>query len=195
MAPKDDGTALVSRAARVEWLRARLAVEPEYNWRGALRGWLRVYWSREDDAVLRVGWEDRVDLPTLARRVGVAESGVHSRLMVLGLSDGVVATVERLGCSAGGVMEARYRRETGQRHVLVTTLTVMRDRAEAGTDGGPFRHLSVHASREAAAAELRELAGRRVGAEKLRWVIGVRGVGQGPEPVAGPDEWGELVME
>ncbi len=116
MAPKGDGAVPVSRSARAEWLRVRLAADPEYDWRGALRGWLRAYWSAEDDAGLRAGWDDGVDLVTLARRFGVAESGIHTRLVVLGLSDGAAATVERLGCSAGGVMEARYRRATGQQH-------------------------------------------------------------------------------
>lgn len=200
MAPKDDETVPTSRSARAEWSRGRLVADPEYDWRGALRGWVRVYWSAEDDSVLRAGWDELVDLATLSDRFGVPESGVHARLMALGLSGGVVATVERLGCSAGGVMEARYRRATGQEPVLRTILAVMAEPDEAGV-GGPFRHVSVHSSREAAAAELRGLAARqvrlnvadRVGEEKLRWMIGVRGVGQG-DGKFGPDEWGELVM-
>jgi hypothetical protein len=108
-----------------------------------------VYWDQGQDQELRELWETgTADLPTAAARFGVDELDVHKRLCVLGLSDSYRATVERLACSAAGMVEARYNAEVGKEPTTAVILLV------SGTlcrpDGPVPVPVSNHSSREAA---------------------------------------------
>lgn len=183
----------------VVWVRARLRADEGFDWRAGLRDRSEMYWSGDDDGALRQAWDARVPLPRVAGLFGIAELAVHSRLMALGLSRTHADTVEKMGCSAGGVLEARYHRERGE---AVTATAVLVVDGFLARDRTVRRVISVHTSREAAHAALRALGvehrtragfhaayGRAVPA--ARWEIGVRRYGTG-ENVLGHDESGTL---
>lgn len=137
---------------RVELARAvvsRLRRGERLDWRGGLRERRRVYWDQGQDQELRELWgSGTADLPRVAAWFGVDELDVHKRLCVLGLSDSYRVTVERLGCSAAGVVGARYNAEVGKEPTTAVILLV------SGTlcrPGGPVSVLvSNHSSRESA---------------------------------------------
>jgi len=169
--------------AAVGWLRDQLARDAGYEWRGPLRARRRVYRSGEDDAELRAAWESAADLPLVASELSVSETAAHRRLVRLRLSDGEAATVQRMGCTAGGMLEARARRQLGlgvdaAGVLLVTGLPMA---------AGPGFSLSVCSSRDGAHAELRKLTarlrerhatGNPVGAAP-QWLIGLRRLDRG----------------
>jgi hypothetical protein len=182
--------------AAVEWLRTQLARDAGYDWRGPLRARRRTYWSVEDDAELRAGWDARTDLPLVARELGVSEMAAHRRLVRLRLSDGEAATVARMGCTAGSMLEARSRRQRGEELVALTLLLISGVPAVHGTPG---YQLSLCSSREAGHAEVHKLTEelreryRRgdagmAGSRELSWLLGVRRVDRGPDMELGPDE-------
>ncbi|GIG56304.1 hypothetical protein Lfu02_06760 [Longispora fulva] len=165
-------------AAAEEWLRERLADEPDYDWRSVILSRYaaegRQYWTVADDDVLRDGWQRRTPLPRLALAVRASEMLVARRLVTLHLADDLISVVDQLGCAPGGSVEARYRIARDDRAVTLHTLVVDTPRGW---------HVSVHGSVEEARATLNRVDPDR----RLPWRIASRTPGGGVDgPVLGP---------
>jgi len=179
-------------AVAVGWLRARLVEDAGYDWRAELRSRRsRVYWSAEDDAALRAAWDAGEDLPAVADRFGLGEMAVHRRLVALKLSASEAETVQRMGCTAGSLLEARTRRQLGEQLEALTLLVV------TGRPEGTGLRLSVCSSREGALAErdkLRRLHQSRAGGagDAGHWIVAMRKLDGGGAAVFGEDTAGPM---
>ncbi|TQS41396.1 hypothetical protein [Cryptosporangium phraense] len=152
MCPAELGLA---RSLAAEWTVRRLQRgDGHYDWRRSLRAKRRVYWSMDDDQLLRTAWADREALPVVAAHFGYVEHDVHKRLTELGLSTSYQATLTQMGATPTGVVSARARRESALPPLSVTVLQVT---GMASASGPVPVAVSLHSSRDAAYMALREL--------------------------------------
>ncbi|MFI5959318.1 hypothetical protein [Cryptosporangium sp. NPDC051539] len=153
MCPAELGLA---RAVAAEWTIRRLVRgDGHYDWRRSLRAKRRVYWSVEDDVLLRAAWTDREPLPVVAAHFGYVEHDVHKRLTELGLSTSYQATMVQMGATPTGVVSARARRESALPPLSVVVLQV---NGVASASGPVPVAVSLHSSIEAAHVAVRELS-------------------------------------
>lgn len=96
----------------MDWLRRRLADDPEYDWQTVLNSRaadpcrLR---SESEEEVLPKGWDHQTTLPELVAELQISESTLAHHLIDLGLAADVGEVVDRLGATPGGSVEARAR--------------------------------------------------------------------------------------
>ncbi|GAA3385378.1 hypothetical protein [Cryptosporangium minutisporangium] len=191
--------ALALRGAAAEnWLREQLTSTPAYDWRASRRAHSNgTYWTPAADSILIEAWRRSTPLGELAATVGATELHTHRRLVQLRLSHSVLDTVDRLGCTPGGDLEARYlvARDEYRSAVWVLTIEGLVDQYGTVSD-----HISVHSSRGAAAMALERLtathrstaAARRLSLPPARWRLVGRGLDTAAYGLGHPDTAGEI---
>ncbi|MFI5954623.1 hypothetical protein [Cryptosporangium sp. NPDC051539] len=188
---------LRGRAAE-SWLREQLNTTPSYDWRAARRAHSNgTYWTPSADAILIEGWRRSTPLGELAATVGATELHTHRRLVQLRLSHSVLDTVDRLGCTPGGDLEARYLVARDEYRSAVWVLTVDDLLDQYGTVAD---HISVHSSRGAAAMALERLtathrttaATRHLTVPPARWRLVGRGLDTAAYGLGHPDTTGKI---
>jgi hypothetical protein len=189
------GLALRGGAAE-DWLRDQLARSPGYDWRASRRAHSNgTYWTPSADAILVEAWRRGTPLGELATTVGATE--LHTRLVQLRLSHSVLDTVDRLGCTPGGDLEARYlvARDEYRSAVWVLSIDGLVDQ-----HGTVVEHVSVHSRRGAAAMALERLTSthrasvltRELDLPPARWRLVGRGLDAAAYGLGHPDAGGEI---
>ncbi|TQS40180.1 hypothetical protein [Cryptosporangium phraense] len=184
--------------AAESWLREQLAATPAYDWRASRRAHSNgTYWTPSADAILIEAWRRGTPLGELAATVGATELHTHRRLVQLHLSHSVLDTVDRLGCTPGGDLEARYlvARDEYRSAVWVLTINGLLDQYGTVVD-----HISVHSSRGAAAMTLERLTSthratavtRRLSVPPASWRLVGRGLDAAAYGLGHPDTAGEI---
>jgi hypothetical protein len=151
--------------ARMDWLRRRLADDPEYDWQTVLNshadGLYRL-WGEKEEQVLSKGWDDRTALPELVAKLQISEPTIARHLIGLGLAADVGEIVDRLGATRGGSLEARARHLRAELAEAIYVRVVVRA-------GRPI--VSLHHSREEAEKAFRESAEGSATSESRTWVL------------------------
>ena len=184
--------------AAEDWLRDQLTRSPGYDWRASRRAHSNgTYWTPPADAILVEAWQRGTPLGELSATVGATELHTHRRLVQLRLSHSVLDTVDRLGCTPGGDLEARYlvARDEYRSAVWVLTVDGLVDQHGTVVD-----HISVHSRRGAAAMALERLAAthrsavqaRALDRSPARWRLVGRGLDAAAYGLGHPDSAGEL---
>ncbi|MFG1924234.1 hypothetical protein [Cryptosporangium sp. NPDC048952] len=185
-------------AAAENWLREQLTGHTGYDWRASRRAHSNgTYWTPSADDILEDGWRRSTPLGELAATVGATELHTHRRLVQLHLSHSVLDTVNRLGCTPGGDLEARYlvARDEYRSAVWVLTIDGLVDQYGTVTD-----HVSVHSSRGSAAMTLERLTSthrftataRRLSLPAACWRLVGRGLDTAAYGLGHPDTTGEI---
>jgi len=185
-------------SAAENWLREQLTTAPGYDWRASRRAHSNgTYWTPAADAILVEGWRRSTPLGELAATVGATELHTHRRLVQLRLSHSVLDTVDRLGCTPGGDLEARYlvARDEYRSAIWVLTIDGLVDQYGTVSD-----HISVHSSRGKAAMTLERLtathrsavSARRLTPAPVRWRLVGRGIDTAAYGLGHPDTAGEI---
>ncbi|MEV0057438.1 hypothetical protein AB0H34_43990 [Saccharopolyspora shandongensis] len=170
--------------AREDWLRAKLAEEPDYDWRAvALRNYAaeeRRYWAATDERELIAGWRRRTFLPALAEGLRASDFQVARHLCRLGLAASVTDVVEHLGAAPGSTTEIRARMHADRAAAAVWVLVVDGAGTRIPLFDGQRRHISLHAGFDDAQRRLDQLlrqAGRHH-RDELRWSLAERTIGE-----------------
>ena len=185
-------------AAAEDWLRDQLTRAPGYDWRASRRAHSNgTYWTPSADAILVEAWRRGTPLGELAATVGATELHTHRRLVQLRLSHSVLDTVDRLGCTPGGDLEARYLVARDEYRSAVWVLSV---EGLADQYGTVIDHVSVHSRRGAAAMALERLTAthrtaartRSLDLPAARWRLVGRGLDAAAYGLGHPDASGEI---
>jgi hypothetical protein len=164
LVPDDAEIANVPRA-RMDWLRRRLAEDPEYDWQAVLNSRANApyrLWSEKEEQFLRDGWDRGTALPDLVLRLQVSEPAIVHRLIQLGLAADVSEIVDRLGATPGGSVEARARLLRAEVAEGIYVLVIVRA-------GRPIT--SLHHGADGAEKAFREAVGNSDNAESRPWVL------------------------
>ncbi|MGP4015910.1 hypothetical protein [Saccharopolyspora sp. 5N708] len=170
--------------ARENWLRTKLAEDPDYDWRAViLRNYAaaeRRYWTATDERELIDGWRRRTFLPALAEHLRASDFQVARQLCRLGLAGSVSEVVEHLGAAPGSTTAIRARMSADRAAAAVWVLVVDGEGTRVPLFEGRRRHISLHASFDDAQQRLDQLlrqAGRR-NRDELRWSLAERTLGE-----------------
>ncbi|MQA10756.1 MAG: hypothetical protein GEU98_19825 [Pseudonocardiaceae bacterium] len=171
---------------REAWLRERLAAGDGYDWLAVLREHSRAegqhFFTGEDERLLLRAWDERTPLRELVGQLSASETHIARHLIVLGLAHGVADVVERLGATEEGTLDVRMRLAVDRAASSVWVL-VVDGAAGVGRNRelNLRRHVSVHATQDAALAELDgQIAehDHRGSAEQVYWSIVERTAGE-----------------
>jgi hypothetical protein len=147
----DDAKIQRTTQARMDWLRRRLAANPEYDWQTVLNSHADDpyrLWSGTENELLSDGWDHRTALPELVAKLQISEPTIAHHLIDLGLAGDVGEIVDRLGATPGGSVEARARHLRAELAEAIYVLVVVRA-------GRPIT--SLHHSWEEAERALRQI--------------------------------------
>jgi hypothetical protein len=161
----DDAEISHAPRARTDWLRRRLAEDPEYDWQAVLNSRANApyrLWSRTEEQFLRDGWDRRTALPDLVLKLQVSEPAIVHRLIELGLAAHIGEIVDRLGATPGGSVEARARLLRAELTEAIYVLVVVRA-------GRPIT--SLHHSHEEADKAFRQVGEGSDNTESRPWVL------------------------
>jgi hypothetical protein len=184
--------------AAEDWLRDQLGRTPGYDWRASRRAHSNgTYWTPSADAILVEAWRRGTPLGELAATVGATELHTHRRLVQLRLSHSVLDTVDRLGCTPGDDLEARY---LVARDEYRSAVWVLRIDGLVDQYGTVIDHISVHSRRGAAAMALERLSAthrtavqaRELDVPPARWRLVGRGLDAAAYGLGHPDATGEI---
>ena len=161
----DDAEIANAPRARMDWLRRRLAEDPEYDWQAVLNSRANApyrLWSETEEQLLRDGWDRGTALPDLVLRLQVSEPAIAHRLIQLGLAADIGKIVGRLGATPGGSVAARARLLCAELTEAIYVLVVIRE-------GRPIT--SLHHSEEEAEKAFGEAVRNSDGAESRPWLL------------------------
>jgi hypothetical protein len=161
----DDAKIQRTTQALMDWLRRRLAENPEYDWQTVLNSHsddpYRL-WSGTENELLSDGWEHRTALPELVAQLQISEPTIAHHLIDLGLAADVGEVVDRLGATPGGSVEARARHLRAELAEAIYVLVVVRA-------GRPIT--SLHHRHEDAEKAFRQRVGGSATTESRPWVL------------------------
>jgi len=161
----DDATIQHTAHARMDWLRRRLAENPEYDWQTVLNSHADDpyrLWSGMENELLSNGWDHRTALPELVANLQISEPTIVHHLIDLGLAADVGEIVDRLGATPGGGLEARARHLRAELAEAIYVLVVVRA-------GRPIT--SLHHSHEEAKKAFRQIVEGSDTTESRLWVL------------------------
>jgi hypothetical protein len=161
----DDAMIKRTDQARMEWLRRRLAENPEYDWQSVLNshadGPYRL-WNATENELLTDGWDNRVALPQLVAKLQISEPSIVHHLIDLGLAADLGEIVDGLGATSGGSVEARARQVRAEVAEAIYVLVAVRA-------GRPVT--SLHHSHEEAEKAFRRIVEGSGSTESRPWVL------------------------
>jgi hypothetical protein len=161
----DDAKIQRTTQALMDWLRRRLAENPEYDWQAVLNSHsddpYRL-WSGTENEILSDGWDHRTGLPELVAELQISEPTIAHHMIDLGLAADVGEVVDRLGATPGGSVEARARHLRAELAEAVYVLVVVRV-------GRPIA--SLHHSHEQAEKAFRQIVEGSGTSESRPWVL------------------------
>jgi hypothetical protein len=161
----DDPTIQRTTQALMDWLRRRLAKNPQYDWQTVLNSHSEDpyrLWNGTENELLSDGWDHRTALPELVAKLQISEPTIAHHLIDLGLAADFGEVVDRLGATPGGSVEARARYLRAELAEAIYVLVVVRA-------GRPIT--SLHHSHEEAEKAFRQVGEGSDTTESRPWVL------------------------